>query len=58
VLLKPLKEETLLLYKKREKRAITRLEIAQKQEQDALRQRRCNNKAAATSAAANSQLEV
>jgi hypothetical protein len=38
VLLEPLKEETPLLYRKGKKRAIIGEELAQEQEQDALRQ--------------------
>jgi hypothetical protein len=58
VLPEPLKEETPLLYRKGEKRAMTGEELAREQEQDALRQRRRNDKAAAASAAADSQLEA
>jgi len=57
MLLKPLIEETPLQFRKGKKRAITGLEIAEERERDALQQRRCNKKAAASAAAANAQLE-
>jgi len=51
-------KKTLLQYRKGKRRAITRLEIAEEREQDASQQRRCNEREAATSAAADKALKA
>jgi hypothetical protein len=57
MLLEPLIKETLLLYKKGKRRAMTGLEIAKEKEKNALQQRCYNKRVMAALVVADTQLE-